>query len=398
MREQRKRIRVCIVVASLDILGGQAVAAMRLLEGLKQTDSIAAELIPINPRLPGAFSMLQRVKYVRTLVTFIYYIATLLIKLPHFDVAHVFSASNFSFLLAPAPAVLLSKMYRKRVVLNYHSGEAEEHLKNWRRTAIPILKLADRIIVPSGFLVDVFAKFGIKAKAIYNTVDLSSFHYHSNRPLRPIIFANRNFEKHYNVACALRAFALVQQQLPQAQMIVAGNGSQRAELHALAEKLELKNVEFVGAVPPEAMPSLYTEADIYLNSSDVDNMPLSILEAFACGLAVVTTDAGGIPYIVKHNYNGLVVSCGDYQALSRGILWLLNNEDKAGQLIAQAQRDCQQYRWEAVALCWVSLYQELILPAEDSPVVQKSSMQTHSNGIQIVSSSSKSRNVQNECR
>lgn len=359
MRETKKIIRVGIVVASLDILGGQAIAAQRLLEGLTDVESIRAELIPVNPRLPGALRRLQRIKYVRTLVTFTYFVLMLLVKLPRLDVLHVFSASKFSFLLAPAPAVLLGRLYGKRVILNYHSGEAEAHLRNWRRTALPVIKLADRLVVPSGFLVDVFAKFGIAAQAISNTVDLSRFRFRERRPLRPVIFANRNFEAHYNVGCALRAFALVQQRTPWARLIVAGNGSQRRELLALADELKLRNVEFTGAVAPDEMPALYDRADIYLNSSVVDNMPLSLLEAFASGLPVVTTDAGGIPYMVRDGENGLLVERGDYEALARGVLRLLADEALAARLSARAREECARYEWSAVGDEWLRLYGEL---------------------------------------
>jgi L-malate glycosyltransferase len=359
MKKPDEKIRLGIVVASLDILGGQAIAALRLLEGLSQSPSVEAELLPINPRLPQALRWLQRIKYVRTLVTFIYYVATLLVRLPRFDVVQVFSAANFSFLLAPAPAVLIAKLYGKPVIMHYHSGEARAHLSNWRRTTIPVLRLADRVIVPSEFLVKVFAEFAVEAGAISNTVEFGRFRFHRHRPLRPVILANRNFESHYNVACALRAFALIQQALPQAQLLVAGDGSQRQSLEALAAQLQLKNIEFFGAVSPADMPALYDRADIYLNASDVDNMPLSILEAFACGLAVVTTDAGGIPYVVKDQNNGLVVERDNPAALARCVLRLLAHQDEAERLITQAHRDCREYSWQAVGYQWLSLYQEL---------------------------------------
>ncbi|HVG21605.1 MAG TPA: glycosyltransferase family 4 protein, partial [Blastocatellia bacterium] len=336
MPYKKKPIRVCLVVASLDILGGQSIQALRLLEGLLRAGEVHAEVLPINPRLPGMLRALQRVKYVRTVVTSVLYIALLLIKLPRFDVVQVFSASNFSFLISPAPAVLIAKLFGKPVILNYHSGQAEEHLRNYPRTATPIIKLADRLVVPSNFLVDVFAKFGIRAEAIFNTVDFSRFKYRRRDSLRPILFANRNLEAHYNVECALRAFALVQRQIPAARLIVAGDGSQRAKLHAAAAELGLKNTEFVGAVPPERMPALYDSADIYLNSSEVDNMPLSILEAFACGLPVVTTDAGGIPYIVTDLETGLLTRRGDYRALAASILRLLVDDALAAKLASRA--------------------------------------------------------------
>src|SRR5690242_13654755 len=161
-----KRIRVCIVVASTDILGGQAIQALRLVEGLSNEPGIDAEIVPINPRLPRPVRWLQRVKYVRTLVTSIAYVASLLVKLVRFDVVHVFSASYFSFLLAPAPAILIAKLFGKKVILNYRSGEAGDHLRCWPRTSVPIMRLADELIVPSPYLVHVFGKFGLRATPI----------------------------------------------------------------------------------------------------------------------------------------------------------------------------------------------------------------------------------------
>ncbi|MFP5263032.1 MAG: glycosyltransferase family 4 protein [Blastocatellia bacterium] len=359
MAYQKKPIKVCLVVASLDILGGQSIQALRLLEGLRRSGEVDAEVLPINPRLPGPLRALQRVKYVRTVVTSILYVASLLVKLPRFDVVQVFSASNLSFLISPAPAVVIAKLFGKPVILNYHSGQAEEHLKNYPGTAIPVIRLADRLVVPSGFLVDVFAKFGIRAEAIFNTVDFSRFKYRRRDSLRPVLFANRNLESHYNVECALRAFSLVQREVPAARLIVAGDGSERAKLHAVAAGLGLRNVEFVGAVPPERMPALYDSADIYLNSSDVDNMPLSILEAFACGLPVVTTEAGGIPYIVTDFETGLLARRGDYRALAASVLRLLADNALASKLAGQAREECRKYEWSAVSGQWHGLYREL---------------------------------------
>lgn len=358
MKESEK-IRVCIVVASLDIIGGQSIQAVRLLEGLRREPGVEAELLPINPRLPGLLRYLQRVKYVRTVVTSIAYVGLLLARLPRFDVVHVFSASHLSFLIAPAPAILIARMYGKPVVLNYHSGEADEHLRRWRRTAIPIMKLADRLIVQSRYLVEVFGRHGLRAEAIFNTVDFSRFQFRRRSPLAPVLLSNRNFEKHYNVAAVLRAFALVERSVPGARLIVAGDGSEGASLHSLARELGLRNVEFMGAVAPDEMPPLYDRADIFVNASNVDNMPLSIIEAFACGLPVVTTGAGGIPHIVSDGVNGILVACGDHEGLARNVVNLLQNDRRAASIVEAARADCQKYTWEAVRLEWLTAYAEL---------------------------------------
>lgn len=352
-------VRVLIVAPSLDILGGQAVQATRLIARLKEEPALEVGFLPINPRLPGALRRLQAIKYVRTVVTTLLYIATLLIRVRAYDVIHVFSASYLSFVLSPTPAILIAKLYGKKVMLNYRSGEAEDHLTRWRRTALPVIKLADKVVVPSGYLVEVFGRFGIRAESIANTVDLTRFKFRTRKPLQPVIFSNRNLESLYNVECIVRAFAIIQKQASEARLIVAGDGSERARLESLSKELGIKNVEFIGQVSPEKMPALYDQADIFVNASNIDNMPVSHIEAFASGLAVVTTDAGGIPYIVANERNGLVVGCGDYEAIARSVVALLEDAEMADRLIKTARADCEKYTWAAVREEWLATYAEI---------------------------------------
>lgn len=354
-----RRLRICVVAPSLEIYGGQSIQAARLVRGLNQEADITADWLPHNPRLPGPFRLLQRMKYVRTVFTETAYIFLLLLKLWRYDVIHVFSASYFSFLLAPTPAVLIAKLFGKPVILNYHSGEADDHLRRWRRNAMLICRLADRVIVPSGYLVDVFGRHGVKAEAIFNTVELDKFTYHDRGQLRPIILSNRNFEANYNVATTLRAYAEIEKKIPDARLIVAGDGAEREQLLALTRELGLKNAEFTGPIPPDQMPALYDRADVFINSSIVDNMPLSIIEAFACGLAVATTGAGGIPRIVTHGRNGLLVSPGDHQALARAVMSLLEDAAASTRMIENARSDSLLYTWVSVKSEWLSLYRQL---------------------------------------
>lgn len=363
-----RQIRVCIVVASIDITGGQAVQALRLVEGLSREPGIKAELLPINPRLPGLLRLLQRVKYVRTLVTSLAYIASLLVKLPRFDVVHVFSASYLSFLLAPTPAVLIARLYGKPVLLNYHSGEAEDHLRRWRRTAHPVVGMAHRIVVPSRYLADVFGRFGFRAHTIVNFVDAEQFPRRGRRQLRPTFLMNRHLEPHYNVACGLRAFSLIQHEMPSASLVVAGDGSCRAELERLSAQLQLHNVAFVGRLTPPRMAEAYASSDIFLNPASIDNLPLSILEAFAAGLPVVTTRAGGIAELVEHEHTGLLVEIDDSAGLAAAALRLLHDNALAWRLIEQARAYCeQQYGWASVAEAWLRLYTELSEACHSDP-------------------------------
>ena len=356
---EANRLRILIVAPSFDILGGQAVQASRLLERLRNEASLTVGFLPINPRLPGPLRKLQSIKYVRTFLTSIAYCVSLLTKIPQYDVIHVFSASYLSFFLAPTPAILVAKLFKRKIVLNYHSGEAEDHLRRWRRTALPTIRLVDQVAVPSEYLVNVMAVFGLRASAIYNLIETDHFPFRARKPLRPLFLSNRNFESHYGVDRVLRAFALIQQRFPEAKLIVAGDGPERRALETLASELGLRDAEFTGRIAHQKVIDLYNRADIFLNGSEIDNQPLSLLEAFACGLPVVTTNAGGIRDMVINNKTGLLVDCGDCAGLAAAAIRLLEDDELAQRLIAQAREECRKYSWEAVRDGWLKLYRDL---------------------------------------
>ncbi len=118
-------------------------------------------------------------------------------------------------------------------------------------------------------------------------------------------------------------------------------------------------MEFIGRVPHSRMPELYDAADIYLNSPNVDNMPGSIIEAYAAGVPVVTTNAGGIPYIVTHGETGLMVERNDHEAMAREAIRLLESEELAATIARKAHAECRKYSWGAVREEWLGLYREL---------------------------------------
>src|SRR5262245_49736317 len=194
-----KPIRLLLAAPALTILGGQAVQANYLFEHLSRERQFEVSFVAHNPPLPGPFRLFQSIKYVRTILRSLAYCINLLIKVPKNDIVHTLSASYFSFLLGPTPAILIARLFNKKVILNYHSGEAEDHLRSWTRTAVPIMKLADDIIVPSQYLVNVFRKFGLRAFAIANVIDNDRFRYRERQPLLPIFLSNRNLYPLYNV-------------------------------------------------------------------------------------------------------------------------------------------------------------------------------------------------------
>jgi len=345
----------------MGILGGQAVQAARLIRSWRDDPDVHAWLVPVNPMPPVPVRWTVQVKYLRTVVTQLLYWPLLLRELRQADIVHVFSASYSSFLLAPMPAVLVAKLLGKPVVMNYRSGEAPDHLRR-SRIARATLRHVEQSAVPSSFLHDVFATFGIRAEIIPNIVDVERFRFRRREQLQPRILSTRNFESLYNIPCTLRAFRLVQDRYPDAQLTLVGAGSQDEAVRRLARDLRLEHVTFAGRVPPDDIWRHYAEADLYLQTPDIDNMPASVLEAFASGCPVVATKAGGVPAILTHDAHGLLVPCDDHQAAAAAMLRLLEDPALARRLADAALGTCARYQWASVRARWVALYRRLVTP------------------------------------
>ena len=351
--------RVAIVAASPRIVGGHAVQAQRLIARWRDEGTVDAWLVPIDPEPPPLLAPALRVKYLRTVATQLCYWPSLVRALRHADVVHVFSASYTSFLLAPLPAFLIGRLLGKPVIVNYRSGEAPDHLRR-SRLARAVLRRSDMNIVPSRFLADVFAGFGLPARIIPNTIDLSVFRYRERQPLRPHLLSTRNFERLYNVACTLRAFARVQRSYPDARLTLVGSGSEEARLRQLAAELRLRNVTFAGSVSPAVIGDCYRDADIYVQTPSIDNMPGSVIEAFASGLPVVATNVGGVPAILTDGEHGLLAPDNDHEAIAGRILSLLQQPDHARQLARAAFDTCRAYEWASVGGQWLEAYADVV--------------------------------------
>jgi glycosyltransferase involved in cell wall biosynthesis len=360
-------LRVAFVAPSLGILGGQAVQADRLLRAWRDDPDVEAYLVPVNPAPPRPFGFATRVKYLRTIVNELTYGPLLVRELRRADVVHVFSASYSSFLLAPLPAILVARALGKPVVLNYRSGEAPDHL---HRSAIARWAIAsvDRNVVPSSFLVDVFRTFGIGATIVPNIVDLERFRYRERDPLCPRLVSTRNFDALYNVATTIRAFRIVQDRWPDSSLTLVGGGPQESELRALVDRLRLRGVEFAGRVKPDEIAGFYAASDIYVQSPDIDNMPTSVLEAFASGLPVVATEAGGVPAILTDGRHGLLAPLGDHEAIGRHVLRLLDDPAFARGLARAAFATCHACTWPAVRDRWLDAYRSVASARADGRV------------------------------
>ena len=180
------------------------------------------------------------------------------------QLVHVMANSGWAWHLFAAPAIWIAKLRRVPVIVNYRGGGAEEFLARSFFWVRPTMRLADRVVVPSGFLQNVFARFGLTSEIVPNVVDLSRFTPRTanlgSRSDEPHLIVTRNLEALYDIGTAIRALAIVRNTQPGAHMTIAGSGPEREQLSELAQALGLaSHVVFAGRLDNDRIGELYQQ-------------------------------------------------------------------------------------------------------------------------------------------
>jgi glycosyltransferase involved in cell wall biosynthesis len=341
----------------------------RQLARLLGTEGMAVETVQTNvPYKPG---WVENLHGIRALFRLFPYLWQLWQVAGRVDLLHVMANSGWSWHLFAAPAIWVGWLRRTPVVVNYRGGEAESFFQKSFRWVRPSLKRVAAVVVPSGFLADVFNRRGIDVHIVRNIVDVQRFTPSGvpaqHRSGDPHLLVTRNLEPIYDIATALRAFRRIYDACPGASLTVCGSGPERESLLAVAEELGLGGaVTFTGRLDNDRIAGLYQSADVLMNPSLADNMPISILEALASGVAVVSTDVGGVPYLVSHEKTALLVSPGDDRAMAGAVISLLENPALRERMVKTGQEEIHDYTWPRVRGELLAVYSSVLRDAVGS--------------------------------
>jgi len=336
--------------------GGMANQTAQLAELLRREGAVVTIVqtnAPCVPRFVGA------IKGVRGLFRLVPYAVRLWRIAGQTDVLHIMANSGWSWHLVAAPAIWIAWLRGVPRVVNYRGGEAASFLARSSSLIRRSLRRADVLAVPSGFLHEVFGRFGMRSEIVPNIIDLERFHPAdaTARPRVPHFVVARNLEPIYDIPTALRAFALVREGAPDARMTVAGTGPDRDALERLCATLGVAgSVVFSGRLERDDMARLYRSATAVVNPSRVDNMPNSVLEAMASGVPVVSTNVGGVPFVLRDGITGLLVNAGDDAAMANALKRILDDEALVARIRGAALADVQQYAWPRVRERWTDVY------------------------------------------
>jgi glycosyltransferase involved in cell wall biosynthesis len=243
-----------------------------------------------------------------------------------------------------------------------HGGNLPNFIARYPRWSRLVLGQADVLVTPSPYLIDAIRLQGFNARHIPNVINLENYPYTKRTFVRPRLIWMRSFHDIYHPEMAIEVVASLHSRFPDIKLFMAGQDKGlQAAVRELALKLDVGDrVEFPGFLNTTQKVRYFAEADIFINTSRIDNMPVALVEACAMGLPIVTTNVGGIPYLVTHEETALLVPSEDVQAMAEAVTRLLHDHNLVARLSENGRRLAERSAWEQIRPQWEQLFAEVL--------------------------------------
>ncbi len=237
-----------------------------------------------------------------------------------------------------------------------HGGNLPNRLKNNPKLCCQLFGNAYQNIAPSHYLLHHFQEAGYtNLTYIPNTIEISKYKFRQRENLQTKLLYVRSFAHIYNPILALKVLKQLLKTYPEAELSMVGpfKDDSISECKAYANQHQLP-VTFTGGMQKEEWLAYAQDFDIFINTTNVDNTPVSVIEAMALGLPVVTTNVGGIPYLIQED-EALLVPPNNVEAMTSAILQLLNNPQLSQQLSQKGRKKVEAFDWQKVKHRWLEV-------------------------------------------
>lgn len=280
-----------------------------------------------------------------------------------YTVAQVDVFSGHAFLWAEAVTGML-RLLGKPYILTLHGGNLPRFAQRWPGRVRRLLRSAAVVTTPSRYLLEQMAPYRADVLLLPNALDLS--HYvlrRFDRPVQPRLVWLRAFHSIYNPILAAQVMARLRQEWPDVHLTMVGpdkgDGTLQKFQRFVTDNGLDAHLTYAGGVPKAEVPAWLQRGDIFLNTTNVDNTPVSVIEAMACGLCVVSTNVGGIPYLLEHETDALLVPPNDPGAMADAVRRILTEPELAERLSRNARRKAEQFDWGTILPQWERLLTEV---------------------------------------
>ncbi len=290
-------------------------------------------------------------------------LTTIVIKRREYDLAQIDVFSGKAFFFAECCARLL-KCLKVPFVLTLHGGGLPSFAEQFPKRVAQLFALVSDIVTPSPFLQQSLRSYHSQIKIIPNGIEISAIVFKPRSLFSPNLIWIRAFHQTYNPEMAVKVLANLVADYPNTRLTMVGPDKGDGSLQAvelLAGKLRvLDQLVILPAVPNEEIPSLLDKADIFINTTNYDTAPRSLLEAMANGVCVVSTNVGGIPWMITDSQDGLLVPPGDDVAMVNAIKSLLEDPELAMRISQNARRIAEHHDWSNVIPQWDALFSKVL--------------------------------------
>jgi glycosyltransferase involved in cell wall biosynthesis len=281
------------------------------------------------------------------------------------DILHVISASGLSLWLKNLPAILLARVLKKKVILNFVGGSGGDRIPSWGWfRKLPFI-LANCVVVPTNLFGKALTKAGLKANIITipNCANVEIFKRPASNGEKPILLCAKALESYAGIEELIEIFCKVKDQEPEMELWIAGTGSLKTQLIAKVNYENIQSVNFLGQIPYEEMPGFMEKASIFIHGAKYESFGLVIVEAMAASLPVVAYAVGGIPEIIIDNINGYLIPYGKEDKFAEKIIELIQNPDLRSRFGEKGRERSEEYSWKKIKNYWYKLYRSLLMEA-----------------------------------
>ena len=289
-------------------------------------------------------------------------VGTILRRRGEYDVACADVYSGPAFVWAEAACCAL-RLAGRPCIMTLHGGNLPRFAQRWPRRVRRLLASARSVTAPSKYLFEQMRTYRQDLVLLPNALDLSRYPFAPRSSAAPRLVWLRAFDETYNPSMAVRVLAILSKEFADVRLTMfgpdKGDGSV-ARCRATAHELGVsERVTMPGGVPKSEVPAALQQGDIFLNTTNVDNAPVSVVEAMACGLCVVSTRVGGIPYLLDDEQDSLLVPAGDPEAMACAVRRILADPSLAARLSQNARRKATAFDWPPVLAQWERLVAEV---------------------------------------
>jgi glycosyltransferase involved in cell wall biosynthesis len=279
-----------------------------------------------------------------------------------YSLAVIDTYSGKAFVWAEIVAFLL-RLLKKPYILALYGGNLPNFAKGHPERVRRLFHSAKIVISPSEYTRVLMLPYRSDIRVLSYGVDHSSFHFRERTKPTPDLITIRAFHNIYNLSMAPKVLAKLVGEFPDARLVMTGGNKHdgswelvqdTAQNHGVADR-----VSMLGFVSREELPSLLDQAGVLLNTPNVDNTPVSLLEAMACGLCIVSTNVGGIPYLLDDGINGLLVPPDNPDAMAAAVRQVLTDTEFASNLSLNARKKAEQFDWSVLLPQWEKLFVEV---------------------------------------